>query len=140
MPDAYFNDFGSNLLGNGVHGQTDLDTDDIRVFLYDEGSDALNLADQDVADIIAGARVASSPDLTSKTVGTVGDGIFDHGPEVYTAVTGAEVDSLVYWEYNVTETIAPLLFNIDSATGLPVLPNGGDITWDPAAGGVLDVG
>ncbi len=139
MPDQYYNDFGNLLLGNPVHNRADLDTDDIRVFLYDEGTDPLDLADQDVADITAGARIAESANLTSKSVGSVGDGIFDHGPEVFSSVTGNEVDSLTYWAFNATENIAPVLFNIDSATGLPVLPNGGDITWDPAAGGVLDV-
>ncbi len=140
MPDAYYNDFGNNLLGLGVHGNTDLDTDDIRVFLYDEGADPLNLADQDMADIIAGARIAVSPNLTTKEIGVVADGIFNHADEVFVSVTGSEVDSLSYWEFDASEAIAPLLFNIDSATGLPVTPNGGDITWSPAAGGVLDVG
>lgn len=139
MADAYYNDFGSNLLGNGVHGQTDLDTDDIRIILYDEGADALNLTDADLADIATAARIAVSPDLTSKTVGSVGDGIFDHADEVFSTVTGASVESLIYYEHNATASIAPLLFNLDSWTGLPVTPNGGDITAAPAGGGVLDV-
>jgi hypothetical protein len=139
MADAYFNDAPNNLLGNGVHGQTDLDTDDIRMFLYDEGADARNLADQDVADIIAGARIASSPNLTSKTVGTVADGVFDHADEVFTSVTGSSVESLVYWEFNATETLAPLLWVLDSWTGLPVTPNGGDITAAPHVNGVINI-
>lgn len=139
MADAYYNDFGSNLLGNGVHGNTDLDTDDIRMILYDEGADARNLADQDLADILSAARIAVSPNLTSKTVGSVGDGIFDHADEVFTSVSGASVESLVYYEHDATETLAPLLFVLDSWTGLPVTPNGGDITAAPAVGGVLDV-
>ena len=139
MPDAYYNDTPNSFLGNPVHNRVDLDTDDIRCFLYDEGTDALNLADEDVADVIAGARVAESTDLGSKTVGVVGDGIFDHANFVFVGVTGAEVDSITYWGFNATESIAPLLWNLDSATGLPVLPNGGDITWAPAGGGVIDV-
>ncbi len=139
MPDAYYNDFPNALMGNPVHNRVDLDTDDIRCFLYDEGADALNLADEDVADIIAGARIAESTDLGSKTVGVVGDGIFDHANFVFTSVTGNEVDSITYWGFNATESIAPLMWNLDSATGLPVLPNGGDITWAPAAGGVIDI-
>lgn len=139
MANAYYNDFSNNLMGNGVHGNTDLDTDDIRMILYDEGADARNLADADLADIIAGARIDTSPNLTSKTVGSVGDGIFDHADEVFTAVTGSSVESLVYYEHNATESIAPLMFVVDSWTGLPVTPNGGDITAAPAAGGVLDI-
>ena len=139
MADAYYDDFPNALLGNGVHSRPDLDTDDIRCFLYDEGADALNLADQDVADIIAGARIAESTDLGSKTVGSVGDGIFDHANFVFTSVTGNEVDSITYWAFNATESIAPTMWNLDSATGLPVTPNGGDITWAPAGGGVIDI-
>lgn len=139
MANAYYNDFGNNLLGNGVHGQTDLDTDDIRIVLYDEGADALNLADVDLADILAGARIAVSANLSSKTVGSVGDGIFDHADEVFSSVTGASVESLVYYEHTGSDSTAPLMFNLDTWTGLPVTPNGGDITAAPAAGGVLDV-
>lgn len=137
MADAYYTDFGNAMFGNGVHGAVDLDTDDIRCFLYDEAADALNLADQDIADIISGARIASSPDLTSKTVGVVAAGVFDHADEVFAAVTGASIESITYWAYNVTETIAPLIMNIDSATGLPITPNGGSITWTPSASGVV---
>ena len=139
MADAYYNDTPNNFLGNGVHGNTDMDTDDIRIILYDEGTDALNLADQDLADITAGARVAVSANLTSKTVGSVADGIFDHADEVFSSVTGASVESLTYYEHSGTESTSPLLFNLDSWTGLPVTPNGGDITASPAAGGVLDI-
>lgn len=140
MADSYYNNFGTNLLGNGVHGNTDLDTDDIRIILRDEGADALNLADQDLADITAGARIATSTNLSGKTVGTVADGVFDHSDFVFTAVTGASVESLDYYEHSGTESTSPLLFNLDSWTGLPVTPNGGDITASPHVNGVLDVG
>lgn len=139
MADAYYNDFPNALLGNGVHGAIDLDTDDIRMWLYDEGADARNLADQDIADILAGARIAVSPNLTSKTVGSVGDGIWDFADEVFTSVTGSSVESLGIWKFNATETIAPLMMVLDSWTGLPVTPNGGDITAAPNVGGVLNI-
>jgi len=138
MADAYYNDFGNNILGNGVHGNTDLDTDDIRAILRDEGAVALSLAHQDRADITAGI-VQESANLTSKTVGTVADGIFDHGDEVFSTVSGASVESLDYLEWSGAAGTSPLLFNLDSWSGLPVTPNGGDITASPAAGGVLDV-
>lgn len=139
MADAFYNDFPNALMGNGVHGAIDLDTDDIRVILRDEGADALNLADEDLADITAGARIAVSSNLSSKTVGVVADGVFDHADFVFSAVTGASVESLDYYEHSGTESTSPLMFNIDSATGLPVTPNGGDITWAPNASGVLEI-
>ena len=139
MASAYYNDFPNNLLGNGVHGTTDLDTDDIRLILYDEGADALNLADADLADILSAARISTSANLTSKTVGTVGDGIFDHADETLTTVTGATVESIIYYEHTGIESTSPLMFNLDDWTGLPLTPNGGDVVVAPAAGGVLDI-
>ncbi len=139
MADAYYNDTPNAFLGNPVHSTVDLDTDDVRCWLYDETADARNLADADIADIVAGARIAESTNLANKDVGVVGDGIFDHDDFVFTSVTGASVESIGYWGFNATESIAPLLWVLDSATGLPVTPNGGDITWAPAAGGVIDI-
>ncbi len=140
MVDAYYNDAPNNLLGNGVHGNTDLDTDDIRIILYDETDDPRNLADVDRADIIAGAQHATSANLTTKTVGGVGDGIFDHVDEVFATVAGPDtIESLIYFEWSGADTTDPLLWVLDSWTGLPVTANGGDITVAPAAGGVIDI-
>lgn len=139
MADAYYTQYPNSLLGVSVHSFADLDTDDIRQILRDEGADALNLADQDLADITAGARISTSANLSSKTVGVVAAGVFDHGDVTHTAVSGASVESIDYYKHTGTESTSPLLFNIDSATGLPVTPNGGDITFAPHANGLLNV-
>jgi hypothetical protein len=140
MADAYYNDAPNNFLGNGVHGQTDLDTDDIRIGLRDEGAVALSLAHEDHADVVGGfVTNGESVNLSSKTVGTVGDGIFDHADYVFTTVSGATVESLDYFEWSGASGTSPLLMNLDSWTGLPLTPNGGDVTAAPAAGGVLDI-
>lgn len=139
MADAFYEHERNAVFGVVVHSFPDLDTDDIRVVLYDEGADALNLADQDLADILAGARIAVSANLTSKTVGVVAVGVFDHADEVFVAVTGASVESMVYYKHTGTDSTSPLIFNIDSATGLPVTPNGGNITWSPNASGVVQI-
>ncbi len=139
MASQYYNDFMDSEFGAPIHSVIDLDTDDIREILYDEGADAFNAADQDIADILAGARIATSANLSSKTVGTVGDGVFDHVDEVHTSVTGASIESITYFKFNATETIAPLISNHDDWTNLPLTPNGGNITVAPAAGGVFSV-
>jgi hypothetical protein len=72
-------------------------------------------------------------------VGVVAAGVFDHADFVFTAVTGASVESLTYYEHSGVESTSPLMFNLDSWTGLPVTPNGGDITAAPHANGVLDI-
>lgn len=54
-------------------------------------------------------------------------------------MSGASVESLDYFKDSGVEATSPTLFNIDSATGLPVTPNGGDITWTPNVSGVVQV-
>jgi len=142
MPDAFYENFRNTIFNGGaIHGAIDLDDagTNIKLILYDEGADALNLADQDIADIIAGARIATSGNVATKTVGTAGIGAFDHDNVTFTAVSGASVESLTYYKDSGTESTSPLICNIDGATGLPVTPNGGDITWTPAAGGVFQI-
>lgn len=139
MADAFYEVFRNAILGNIVHSLPDLNTDDVRVVLYDEGADALNIADQDLADITAGARIAVSGAVGTPTVGVVAVGTFDHDNVTFTAVTGASVESLTYYKHTGTDSTSPLIVNIDSATGLPVTPNGGDITWTPHASGVFQI-
>ena len=142
MSDAFYANFRNTMFGGGNHGQLDLDAGgtDVRVILYDEGSDALDITnDQDLADRAAGARIAVSSAVTSKTVGTVSNGTFDHDNVTWTSVSGASVESLDYYNHTGTESTSQLICNIDSATGLPVTPNGGDITWTPSASGVFQV-
>jgi hypothetical protein len=139
VADAFYQVFRNAILGQVVHSLPDLNTDDVRIVLYDEGTDALNLADEDLADITAGARIAVSAAVGSPTVGTVAVGTFDHANVTFTAVSGASVESLTYYKNSGTDSTSPLICNIDSATGLPVTPNGGDITWAPHANGVFQI-
>ena len=138
MADAVYDDARNNILGNGTHGQTDWDTDNMRAILYDEGADALNLADVDLADILTAARIGETANLTT-TVGSAATGAWDHTDETIATVTGATVESIVYFEETGTDSTSPLLLNIDSWTGLPLTPNGGDVTLQPAAGGVFQI-
>jgi len=64
------------------------------------------------------------------TAPTVTTGTFDGGNLTYTAVSGATVEALVIYRHNSgANTTWRLVAFIDtSVTGLPVTPNGGDIT------------
>jgi hypothetical protein len=124
------------MLGVSSDSFADLDTDDIRVIFYDEGADALNVADTDLASIVAGARIAVTANLSSKTVGVVGVGVFDHADETTNSVTGASVESLTYYKHTGTESTSPLIMNLDTWTGLPFTPSGGNVTLQPHASGV----
>jgi hypothetical protein len=139
MASSFYNDFIPSEFGAPIHSVIDLNTDDIREILRDEGADALNLADQDLADITAGARISTSANLTSKTVDVAGDGAFDHADETHTAVSGATVESIDYYKHTGTESTSPLICNLDTWTGLPLTPNGGNVIVAPAVGGVFAV-
>lgn len=116
-----------------LDGSIDWDTDTIKAVLIDEGTDVPNLAtDQFLSDIAAGARVATSGALSSKTVT---DGVADAADTTFTAVSGATVESLSLYKDTGVEGTSNLICNIDTATGLPLTPNGGDVTaqWDNGA-------
>jgi len=114
-------------------GDIDWDADNIKIALIDHADDVPDLAnDEDWADRLAAARVAISGNLTSKTVT---DGVADAADETFSTVTGDESESVDCYQDTGTEATSLMIFNIDTATGLPVTPNGGDITvqWDPGA-------
>ncbi len=138
MADQLYTEFRNAILGNATHAQPDLDTDSVRAILRDEGADALNLADVDLGDIATAARIGETANLTT-TVGTAGDGAFDHTDETISAVSGSTVESLDYFHDTGVDSTSTLFWNIDSWTGLPLTPNGGDVTLQPAAGGVFQL-
>lgn len=64
---------------------------------------------------------------------TYTDGVFDGADCTFTAVTGATVEAIVLYRKNAgANTTWRLIAYIDTATGLPVTPNGGNIviTWN----------
>lgn len=116
-----------------LDGSIDWDTNDIRIILIDEADDTIDLAVDDNLDDRAGAaRVATSDALASKTVTA---GVADAANKTWSAVTGDVSESIDGYKHTGVESTSRLIFNIDTATGLPVTPNGGDITvqWDDGA-------
>ena len=117
-----------------LEGSADWDTNEIRDVLVDHGMDTpLPTSDDFLDDIMAGARVAvSAAGLTTKTVT---DGVADADDDVMTTVSGATVESIVIYEHTGTDSTSSLLVFIDTATGLVLTPNGGDVTiaWDGGA-------
>ncbi|WP_116042225.1 hypothetical protein [Amycolatopsis palatopharyngis] len=114
-------------------GDLDWNTHEFRVILVDTLDYAVNLAtDQFLSAVPAAARVATSAALGSTTVTA---GVADAADITFTAVSGDPSEALVIYQHALTvggaalaETSARLVAYIDSATGLPVTPNGGDIT------------
>jgi hypothetical protein len=117
-----------------LDGSIDWDTDDVRAILVDTGSYTVNLATHDfLDDVPGGARIAVSSALGSKTVTA---GVADAADVTFSAVTGASVEAIVIYKHTGTDSTSRLICYIDTASsGLPVTPNGGDITvqWDSGA-------
>lgn len=107
--------------------------DNIKTVLVDTGAYTVNLATHEfLSDIAAGARIATSGNLTAKTSTA---GVADADDIVFTAVTGVNCEALVLYKDTGVAATSPLIAYIDTATGLPVLPNGGNIkvVWDNGA-------
>lgn len=114
-------------------------TDTIKVILVDTGAYTPQTAvHQYLADIPISARIAGPVTLTSKT--TTG-GAADAADVTFTSVTGPSIEAIVIFADTGTESTSPLIAWIDTATGLPITPNGGDIivTWDNGANKIFKV-
>lgn len=116
-----------------LDGSIDWDSDTIKVVLVDTADYTVDLAnDNDLADVASAARVATSAALSSKTVTA---GVADAADVTFSSVTGDPCEALVIYQDTGTEGTSRLIAYIDTATGLPVTPNGGDISvqWDSGA-------
>jgi hypothetical protein len=114
-------------------GQIDWDTDAIKAVLIDAADYTVNLAaHQFLSDIPPAARVATSAALSGKTVA---GGVADAADLTFAAVSGDTAEALVLYQDTGTEGTSRLIAYLDTATGLPVTPNGGDINvaWDNGA-------
>lgn len=125
MADSWYTLGKQNLLD----GNVDFNDDNLKTVLLDEADYTINLTtDNDLADIPTAARVATSSNMTT----TVTNGVFDAQDITLSSVTGDQSESLTIYKDSGVEGTSFLFINIDAATGLPVTPNGGDITitWD----------
>ena len=114
-----------------LKGEIAIASDDIRIILVDSADYTVNLAsDQFLSSVAGGGRVATSSALSTKTTTA---GVFDADDVTLTAVTGDPSECIVIYDHTGgADSARRLIGYIDSATGLPVTPNGGDITvtWD----------
>jgi hypothetical protein len=107
-------------------------TDTIKAILVDTGAYTVDTAvHANLSDVPAGARVATAT-LASPTATA---GTADAADVTFPAVSGATSEALVLYKDTGVESTSTLIAYIDTATGLPVTPNGGDVnvTWDSGA-------
>ena len=114
-------------------------TDTIKVLLVDTGAYTPQTSvHQYLSDIPTSARIAGPITLTAKS--TTG-GAADAADVTFTAVSGTSIEAIIIYVDTGTESTSPLIAFIDTATGLPITPNGGDIivTWDNGTNKIFKV-
>lgn len=137
MANALYVAFRNGVLGSHAT-RVDLDADTIKVVLIDHGADTpAPTTDDFYNDISAGLIGSMSSALTTKTIGTVAAGVFDADNVTFTAVTGASVESVNILKDTGVASTSDLIAYFDTGTGLPVTPNGGDITVTWNASGIF---
>lgn len=108
----------------------ELSTDDIKAVLVDLAYYTPNFStDEFLSDIPEAARVATSPNLDNKTIAL---GLFNADNSVFSAVTGDTLECVVLYIDTGSAATSRLICYLDTPTGLPLTPNGADVTltWD----------
>lgn len=121
----------------GTQTSSSLTSNTVKAALIDTGTYTYSSAHDFWNDASAG--VVGTP----QTIGTktVTSGTFDGDNVTYTSVSGATVEAIIlYIDTAGADSTDPLVCYLDtSVTGLPVTPNGGDITITWNASGIFTI-
>jgi hypothetical protein len=110
-------------------GDIDWAADNIRAVAVDTSDYTVDLATHNALDdVAAGSRVASSANLSGKSVA---NGVADCDDITFTAVAGDTISALVIYKVGGTEATSPLIAYIEAG---PVTPNGTNITFEVDSG------
>jgi len=137
MANALFDIYKEAMLGGGNHGAAliDLDGDTIKVGMVDTGTWAVDeTVHEDMAEssgMVGTAQTLGSVDLTN--------GTFDAADATFTSVSGNSVEELIIYKDTGTPANDVLLVSFDTATGLPVTPNSGDIVIQWNGSGIFSL-
>lgn len=105
-------------------------TDTIKAVMVDTGAYTPNFTTHEfLSDIPSSSRITTPVTLTGKATTS---GAADANDVTFPSVSGASIEAIILYKDTGTEGTSPLIAYIDTATGLPITPNGGDIivTWD----------
>lgn len=136
MANAIYPKFKQSLLAGDANSDLDNDTatDGVYVALVDTGTYTYSAAHQFYSDLTG--VVGTDQRITGPTVTS---GTLDGSDLTYTSVSGNSVEALVIYRKNAgANTTWRLVAYIDTGvTGLPVTPNGGNITVTWNASGIF---
>jgi hypothetical protein len=113
-------------------------TDTIKACLVDTGIYTVNLSAHQylgtagVVAAIVGGSAGRSAAFSSKTAT---GGAADAADVTFSAISGSSIEAIIIYIDSGVDNTSQLIAYIDTATGLPITPNGGDIivTWDNGA-------
>jgi hypothetical protein len=131
MPNAIYPKYKEALLQSSANSSL---TGTVRVALVDTGVYTYNAAHEFLTSLTGVVGTAQTIGATKSYT----NGVFDGGDVTYTAVTGNSAEALVLYIDTGTAGTSRLVAFIDTGvTGLPVTPNGGDITVTWNASGIF---
>jgi len=110
-----------------LEGSIDLINDDIRVALVDTGVYTANLSIDDYFSDVPDNAVVATANLDNRSVT---DGIFDADDTTFLSVpaTSNTIELIVILKWTGNSETSPVLGHVDTANGLPTIPNDGNIT------------
>jgi len=126
MANALYANYAGLLLSGGVNWSTDT----VKAQLVNLGLYTPDIeAHQFFSSVPVGARVGAAATLSAKALV---NGSADASDLIYYSLSGLVVGALVLYKDTGVEATSPLMGIIDTATGLPFTPNGGDlnVVWD----------
>jgi hypothetical protein len=105
----------------------DLLSVDVKIALIDLGLYSYDDADEFLSDIPSGAIIALTPALANRTISDLA--AFDSDDPTFPDVSGNQSEAIVGFVDTGNDATSRLIFFQDTdVTGLPITPNGGDIT------------
>lgn len=112
----------------------------IRCILGDAADYTVNLTTHDFLDDVAAAAREEGP-ATLTLIDAAADGVVDASDVVYAGAAGDPCEFLVIYKFVTVDADSNLLIYIDTATGLPVTLNGGDVNvnWDNGANKIAKI-
>lgn len=131
MANAIYPLYKQAILTGGAN--TNMSTGTVKAALVDTGAYTYSAAHEFLTSLTG--RVGTDATLGTKTFA---NGVFDAADATYTAVTGNSAEAIVLYIDTGTAGTSRLIAYLDTGfTGLPVAPNGGDITVTWNASGIF---
>jgi hypothetical protein len=126
-------DYGRELF---LIGDIDWRSDSIKVSLVDVGGTGyvFSPTHKFYDSVASGTNIVAGPNTLNTVPRPVANGAADGDDLTFSAVASGKpsIEAIIIFKDTGNNATSPLIAYIDTATGLPITPNGGDIivTWD----------